>query len=306
MGYCYLRNRQVRQDAEAIQRRDERLLNAAESERRLKQERRNTLVEKALITVTILPSKSLSSKRGQLFGSRGRSSTMEMEDDMITLDSTNSSSGSFALGGGGLVVRRTSITSEMMSSSIEAIDEQDEELINAMEGHNGVSSNLTSDSPVDVESAEDEPCTGINSSDVVNAGTAPEWLQIDELCAICLEPYKENDDISFSKHQNCNHAFHRSCIVSWLKDEFRNDCPCCRGPYLHLCVTEDESDYTLGGVSSSSTPSNNISTISTNERRSEPTDIAEVMDPTSFNSVATIANTDGGDEENGRSHDVDV
>eukprot|EP00804_Cyclotella_cryptica_P009885 CCRYP_014158-RA/>CCRYP_014158-RA protein AED:0.06 eAED:0.06 QI:165/1/1/1/0/0/2/222/260 len=63
-----------------------------------------------------------------------------------------------------------------------------------------------------------------------------------ESCAICLEPYQENDSVSYSKYQNCNHAFHTKCILNWLKDECRNDCPYCRSPYVHVCIVESEDD----------------------------------------------------------------
>ena len=57
-------------------------------------------------------------------------------------------------------------------------------------------------------------------------------------CVICQEPYQENDVVSYSKHQNCNHVFHTGCIWNWLQDEFRNDCPVCRSQYVHACITE--------------------------------------------------------------------
>lgn len=51
-------------------------------------------------------------------------------------------------------------------------------------------------------------------------------------CAICLEPYRQNDEISYSKHQKCSHVFHKDCIISWLTDQKRDDCPYCRGDYI--------------------------------------------------------------------------
>eukprot|EP00956_Cyclotella_meneghiniana_P019205 scaffold32737_cov66-Cyclotella_meneghiniana.AAC.2 len=59
------------------------------------------------------------------------------------------------------------------------------------------------------------------------------WI-LEPQCAICLEAYQENDSVSYSKHRNCSHTFHTDCILNWLKDEFRNDCPCCRSPYVHI------------------------------------------------------------------------
>ena len=67
------------------------------------------------------------------------------------------------------------------------------------------------------------------------------WI-LEPQCAICLEAYQENDSVSYSKHRNCSHTFHTDCILNWLKDEFRNDCPCCRSPYVHVCIEESDDD----------------------------------------------------------------
>ena len=51
-----------------------------------------------------------------------------------------------------------------------------------------------------------------------------------DACAICTEPYEENDVVSYSKKQRCKHNFHPECIKTWLK--VKDDCPCCRSPYV--------------------------------------------------------------------------
>ena len=238
MGGCLLRKRQVQQDAEAIRRYHERL-SAAHAERKMKEERRNKLVERALVTtkVTFLPRRAvprpsqqpaMGRRLANSFAVRGRSSTMETEVSIESstghttedLDSTTSSSCNV----GGIV--------------------SDEE-----EGRRG---------ELDIAEKSQQSASENQSSPalVLEHSTASVDL---ETCAICLEPYKENDDVSYSKHQNCSHAFHTSCILSWLKDEFRNDCPCCRGPYLHLQVVEDDGNYRLGGYDDSSRGANDSS-----------------------------------------------
>jgi hypothetical protein len=51
-----------------------------------------------------------------------------------------------------------------------------------------------------------------------------------DACAICTEPYEENDHVSYSKKMRCRHNFHPECIQRWLK--VKNDCPCCRSSYI--------------------------------------------------------------------------
>jgi hypothetical protein len=42
-------------------------------------------------------------------------------------------------------------------------------------------------------------------------------------CSICLEDYKNNDDL---KGLKCSHSFHKECIADWLNKN--NTCPLCR------------------------------------------------------------------------------
>jgi flagellar basal body rod protein FlgC len=55
-------------------------------------------------------------------------------------------------------------------------------------------------------------------------------------CPICIEPYKVGDDIVWSKNEECPHAFHLDCILSWLMEN--DDCPICRRDYLLLQRSE--------------------------------------------------------------------
>ena len=52
-----------------------------------------------------------------------------------------------------------------------------------------------------------------------------------DVCAICTEPYKEKDLVSYSRREDsCKHIFHPECIKDWLK--IKNNCPCCRLLYV--------------------------------------------------------------------------
>ena len=48
-----------------------------------------------------------------------------------------------------------------------------------------------------------------------------------EVCAICLEKYKEDQMVS--KWMGCNHLFHHKCIQRWVRN--KPNCPLCKLPY---------------------------------------------------------------------------
>jgi hypothetical protein len=62
-----------------------------------------------------------------------------------------------------------------------------------------------------------------------------------EPCAICLEDYKQGDEICWS-HNLCAHVFHQECIVEWL---VRHDgCPICRRDFLsHEDLDSEETGH---------------------------------------------------------------
>lgn len=47
--------------------------------------------------------------------------------------------------------------------------------------------------------------------------------QQEHICSICLDTLDNNDIIK----TNCNHIFHKSCLINWTKN-----CPICRHEYL--------------------------------------------------------------------------
>lgn len=53
-------------------------------------------------------------------------------------------------------------------------------------------------------------------------------------CPICLEEYKDGDNLGIMK---CRHAYHLSCIKDWLRR--KNNCPICKTPALD---DDDEDD----------------------------------------------------------------
>ncbi|MFT7815195.1 RING finger protein 24-like [Arapaima gigas] len=52
-------------------------------------------------------------------------------------------------------------------------------------------------------------------------------LNLHEICAVCLEEFKQKDELGVCP---CKHAFHQKCLIKWL--EVRKVCPLCNTPVL--------------------------------------------------------------------------
>jgi len=48
----------------------------------------------------------------------------------------------------------------------------------------------------------------------------------DNICAICLEPYDEENGSCVTGGTQCTHLYHKNCIIRWM--EKRDFCPFCR------------------------------------------------------------------------------
>jgi hypothetical protein len=61
-------------------------------------------------------------------------------------------------------------------------------------------------------------------------------------CIICLESYKPGDTVVWASNEECQHAFHRKCVVKYLvkiqKKVGATPCPCCRQRFTDLEVEE--------------------------------------------------------------------
>lgn len=195
VGTCYLRKRQRHQEVESLHRYNARI-DALNREKRIREERRSTLVENALVTTKVI-----------FFGRNSKMNDASTLQSNRTLDTSTSSS---------LASSRRGSDSSSVDDDIEQGYDTSHDVTNTTMKRSEFTLNL------------EDPIRG-NDIEL-------------ETCAICLEPYRENSSVSYSKHQNCTHAFHTHCIKSWLKDQCRNDCPCCRSQYLHICAVEEDDD----------------------------------------------------------------
>ena len=67
------------------------------------------------------------------------------------------------------------------------------------------------------------PSIGVNTDRTVSG-----------VCTICLCPYEDGDQISWSTEESCQHAFHTDCIIQWLAKKEEPQCPVCRQEF---CAT---------------------------------------------------------------------
>lgn len=51
-------------------------------------------------------------------------------------------------------------------------------------------------------------------------------------CAICIDSYKVNDSVVWSRNTSCPHVFHSACIEPWLCANKDNCCPSCRQNFI--------------------------------------------------------------------------
>jgi hypothetical protein len=88
-------------------------------------------------------------------------------------------------------------------------------------------------------SPDDQPTTStttmkrVKSNLVLHAGAGDDDDEEDNgsnLCAICLCPYENGDQICWSHNQRCLHHFHAACGIAWLAKH--EECPICRAEYL--------------------------------------------------------------------------
>jgi hypothetical protein len=51
-------------------------------------------------------------------------------------------------------------------------------------------------------------------------------------CPICLDEYREGDEICRSLNVECGHVYHHHCITEWILRGEHAECPMCRTDFL--------------------------------------------------------------------------
>lgn len=55
-------------------------------------------------------------------------------------------------------------------------------------------------------------------------------------CDICILDYAVGDEVTKSRNTECDHIFHKECILDWMQK--KPTCPCCRRYYLGTTATD--------------------------------------------------------------------
>lgn len=83
---------------------------------------------------------------------------------------------------------------------------------------------------LDCDFPSDESFSG--SDDTTSLSLPLRYDISSKCCSICLEPFQVGERVSWASTNHCNHAFHPSCIQTWL---IRHEqCPLCRCRFM-LC-----------------------------------------------------------------------
>ena len=98
------------------------------------------------------------------------------------------------------------------------------------DGNNGNNSNNANDVKEDDADVNDQPdyCSGsttITKSLCLDHTTkADRKLMVNGTCIICFEEFKKDDVMVWSEDSNCNHIYHKECMVTYLaSNSLRND-----------------------------------------------------------------------------------
>lgn len=103
--------------------------------------------------------------------------------------------------------------------------------------HNLASLHYNYDDSATTARATTNQCSSISISQSTNDKSISNTTNMD-CCAICLADYSDGEKVCRSTNPQCNHLFHRDCIIEWLL--LHDECPCCREPYLFSPGNENE------------------------------------------------------------------
>ena len=86
----------------------------------------------------------------------------------------------------------------------------------------------------------DDPTTDSENNSVVLRIplTRIDLFKCSNICVICHEEYKADDEVVFSSNVKCNHVFHIDCMAECISQTkgAKKPCPCCRQCFLDASI----------------------------------------------------------------------
>jgi hypothetical protein len=110
--------------------------------------------------------------------------------------------------------------------------------------NNGTENNIgedeTESSTDSYDDYGDDPTTDSeNNSFVLRIPlTRIDLCKCSNICVICHEEYKADDEVVFSSNVKCNHVFHIDCMAECIRQTkgSKKPCPCCRQCFLDASI----------------------------------------------------------------------
>lgn len=93
---------------------------------------------------------------------------------------------------------------------------------------------------------ESSSSSSVSPKDEENQNTLPQKYEKeheDTMCAICMEDYKQNDEVTIGA--TCSHMYHKDCLLHWMSSN-HDFCPYCREYFFDVSEFSSVAERLLG------------------------------------------------------------
>lgn len=107
---------------------------------------------------------------------------------------------------------------------------------------NGALERTMDENPV-VESENDKEGNRVDEENQIVSLDKHEKDHEENMCAICMEDYKENDEVT--NGVSCSHMYHKDCLLHWMSSN-HDFCPYCREYFFDVAKFSSVAEKLLG------------------------------------------------------------